>query len=187
MFIHNDSRALYVWNIYCNHQNFLGEQRWVRKKYLGGKNTKISAWSMQTFAIFLICWNYFGLILTHQNTEIFFGENAPITLWCRHCNFFFLFLPPPFFLSPFFFASGPTGTDACIGLESRLITAIWMNDTRWTKQYSIPTQWSMLSYSSVTLAYYTVTRDPVTTDTKFSWLPFPKPPWHNISRIIKSA
>ena len=32
------------------------------------------------------------------------------------------------------FASGPTGTDACIDLESRLITAVWMNDTRWTKQ-----------------------------------------------------
>ena len=27
-------------------------------------------------------------------------------------------------------ASGPTGTDACTGLESRLITAVWMNDTR---------------------------------------------------------
>ena len=28
------------------------------------------------------------------------------------------------------FASGPTGTDACIDLESRLVTAVWMNDTR---------------------------------------------------------
>ena len=49
-----------------------------------------------------------------------------------------------------------------------------MNDTRWTK-HSITTQWSMLSYSSVTVAH-TETRDPVTADTKFSWLPFPKPP-----------
>ena len=32
--------------------------------------------------------------------------------------------------SPAVFASGPTGTDACIDLESRLITAVWMNDTR---------------------------------------------------------
>ena len=75
---------------------------------------------------------------------------------------------------PPIFASGPTGTDACIGLESRLITAVWMNDTRWTKQI-ITTQWSMLSYSSVTVAY-TETQDPLTDDTKFSWLPFPKPP-----------
>ena len=42
------------------------------------------------------------------------------------------------------------------------------------KNYSITTQWSMLSYSNVTVAF-TGTRDPVTADTKFSWLPFPKP------------
>ena len=38
-----------------------------------------------------------------------------------------------YFSDFFIFASGPTGTDACIDLESRLITAVWMNDTRWTK------------------------------------------------------
>ena len=30
------------------------------------------------------------------------------------------------------FASGPTGTDACIDLESRLITVVWMNDAGYT-------------------------------------------------------
>ena len=153
--------------IYIQYQNYV---TWYKLLFMMIEKTMIC---LALFCLSVSAWVtllglYFAIL--HKPSLIGFNMDLNIAVCVHHKNK--VSAPGTVVLS--LFASGPTGTDACIDLESRLVTAVWINDTPWIK-HSITTQWSMLSYSSVTVAF-PETRDPVTADTKFSWLPFPKPP-----------